>query len=159
MKKLITLSFAALLIGCVNPSMEEGFENLRERLAEVEAELTPIVNGIQADMAEITATVAEITATMDDMADNTTGALATIAEINATLDNIGVELEKKLTKEQLAAFAEQVEDLAADIDMLVFLADYDYDGVMNGLDQCPDTPIMEIADVNANGCSPSQLDD
>ena len=43
------------------------------------------------------------------------------------------------------------------ISMLVFVADYDYDGVMNGLDQCPDTPITEINDVNGVGCSPSQL--
>ena len=41
--------------------------------------------------------------------------------------------------------------------MLVFVADYDYDGVINGLDQCPDTPITEISEVNGVGCSPSQL--
>ena len=36
-------------------------------------------------------------------------------------------------------------------------ADYDYDGVMNGLDQCPDTPITEVSEVNGVGCSPSQI--
>ena len=41
--------------------------------------------------------------------------------------------------------------------MRLFVADYYYDGVIYGLDQCPDTPITEISEVNGVGCSPSQL--
>ena len=41
------------------------------------------------------------------------------------------------------------------IDQLVLLADYDYDGVINGLDQCPDTLLN--ATVNSQGCSEVQL--
>jgi len=40
------------------------------------------------------------------------------------------------------------------IDQLVLLADYDYDGVINGLDQCPDTELN--ATVNEQGCSEEQ---
>ena len=39
--------------------------------------------------------------------------------------------------------------------MLVAVADYDYDGVLNALDQCPDTVLN--ATVNGQGCSEVQL--
>ena len=40
------------------------------------------------------------------------------------------------------------------IDQSVLLADYDYDGVINGLDQCPDTELGLT--VNEQGCSEEQ---
>ena len=61
------------------------------------------------------------------------------------------------TSEQVQSLLAQVQDANDKVKQLVFLADYDYDGVMNGLDQCPDTPIEEINQVDGNGCSPSQL--
>lgn len=37
--------------------------------------------------------------------------------------------------------------------------DDDNDGVVNSIDECPNTPPDEVDDVDAVGCSPSQLDD
>ncbi|MEE2812073.1 MAG: hypothetical protein VX320_02530 [Candidatus Thermoplasmatota archaeon] len=37
--------------------------------------------------------------------------------------------------------------------------DQDGDGVLDGSDNCSDTPLEEIVDVDAEGCAPSQLDD
>ena len=53
----------------------------------------------------------------------------------------------------------QVQEMGEDVDQLVAVADYDNDGVMNALDKCPNTLLSEINNVNADGCSPSQLDD
>ena len=47
--------------------------------------------------------------------------------------------------------------MGAGVDQLVAVADYDYDGVINAFDKCPDTPLNEINNVNSDGCSPSQL--
>ena len=61
-----------------------------------------------------------------------------------------------MTKYQVAALAAQFAIVNDKVQQLVFLADYDYDGVINGLDQCPDTPITEINNVDAVGCAPGQ---
>ncbi len=84
-------------------------------------------------------------------------ALVTIASIRERLAAVQVILDAAATTEQVQAVTAQVQEISEGIAMLVFIADYDYDGVMNGLDQCPDTPLTEINDVNGVGCSPSQI--
>lgn len=154
MKKLFAVLSVLVATACANPSMERGLELLTESLAELEASVTALdIEGMQSDLDAMTLQVEDIIATTEEMQDATTGALATIAEINSALDRIGEELATKVTKEQVASLLEDVQALGEDIDMLVFLADYDYDGVMNGLDQCPDTPITEINNVDSVGCT------
>jgi hypothetical protein len=73
--------------------------------------------------------------------------LADIAAVQEIIDNAG-------TKDQVAAILEDLAATQAMIDQLVLLADYDYDGVINGLDQCPDTELGLT--VNEQGCSEEQ---
>ena len=84
-------------------------------------------------------------------------ALVTISEIKDRLAALQVTLDLAATEEQIADIKIKVAQISEGIALLVFKADYDYDGVMNGLDQCPDTPITQISSVDANGCSPEQL--
>lgn len=80
-----------------------------------------------------------------------------IAQINLTLDQILVTVQTFATKDQVEGILNQLEEMGEGIDQLVAAADYDYDGVINALDKCPDTPLNEINNVNSDGCSPSQL--
>jgi len=80
-----------------------------------------------------------------------------IAQINLTLDQILVTVQTFATKDQVEGILNQLEEMGEGIDQLVAAADYDYDGVINALNKCPDTPLNEINNVNSDGCSPSQL--
>ena len=80
-----------------------------------------------------------------------------IAQINLTLDQILITVQTFATKEQVEGILDDLTKMGEGIDQLVSTADYDYDGVINALDKCPNTPINEINNVNSDGCSPSQL--
>ena len=82
-----------------------------------------------------------------------------IAQINLTLDQILITVQTFATKEQVEGILDDLTKMGEGIDQLVSTADYDYDGVINALDKCPNTPINEINNVNSDGCSPSQLTD
>jgi len=82
-----------------------------------------------------------------------------IAQINLTLDQILITVRTFATKEQVEGILDDLIVMGEGIDQLVATADYDYDGVINALDKCPNTPIEEINNVNSDGCSPSQLTD
>jgi len=158
MKKLLFAVISFVLIGCTNPSMEEGLANLTEKLAQLEAELVAVdVAGMLADLETMTAQVEQAQIDVDESNAAMEEALVTIANIKERLAAVQVILDEAATVEQVQALRDKVAEISEGISMLVFIADYDYDGVMNGLDQCPDTPITEINDVNGVGCSPSQL--
>ena len=82
-----------------------------------------------------------------------------IAQINLTLDQILITVQTFATKEQVEGILDDLTKMGEGIDQLVSTADYDYDGVINALDKCPNNPINEINNVNSDGCSPSQLTD
>lgn len=157
MKKLVLSMVALLAIGCANPSMERGLESLNASLAELDAAVVALnIEQMQADLqsmqdmaADMIVTAEENRIAMDEALNSVDGILAGLARVKENLDQAA-------TAEQVAELAAAVEEFGEGIDMLVFLADYDYDGVMNGLDQCPDTPLSEINDVNGVGCSSSQ---
>tara|TARA_B100000900_G_scaffold331280_1_gene291960 strand:+ start:446 stop:928 length:483 start_codon:yes stop_codon:yes gene_type:complete len=158
MKKILFAVIGFVMIGCTNPSMEEGLADLNARLAELEAELVTIdVNAMLSDLATMTAQVEQAQIDVDESNAAMQEALVTIASIKEKLVALQVVLDEAATVEQVQALRDKVAQISEGISMLVFIADYDYDGVMNGLDQCPDTPITEINDVNGVGCSPSQL--
>ena len=85
------------------------------------------------------------------------GIFIQIANIRLGLQDILAIIKTKATKEQMEQLLAQVEEMGEGVDQLVAVADYDYDGVINALDKCPDTPLNEINNVNSDGCSPSQL--
>jgi hypothetical protein len=158
MKKLLFAVIGFVMIGCTNPSMEEGLADLTAQLAQLEAELVGVdVAGMQADLVEMTAQVEQAQIDVDESNAAMEAALVTIASIKERLAVVQALLDEAATAEQVQALRDKVAEISEGISMLVFVADYDYDGVMNGLDQCPDTPITEVSEVNGVGCSPSQI--
>lgn len=179
MKKTIIAVISFVMVGCANPSLERGFESLSESLAELDAAFIALdIEQMQNDIATAQDAVDQMTLDMEateamlqEMADNLawgddfdTTVLGQLTAMEQIVLNITVRLQETLvtvenmaTSEQIQGLLAQVQDANDKVKQLVFLADYDYDGVMNGLDQCPDTPIEEINEVDVNGCSPSQL--
>ena len=158
MKKLLFAVIGFVMIGCTNPSMEEGLADLNAKLAALEAEIVAAdIAGMEADVAAMTVQVEEALASAIESNETLEEALATISEIKDKLVALQVALDAAATEEQIADIKVKVAQISEGIALLVFKADYDYDGVMNGLDQCPDTPITQISSVDANGCSPEQL--
>jgi hypothetical protein len=157
MKKILFTLIGLAMIGCTNPSMEEGLADLTSKLAQLEAELLAVdVAGMLADLETMTSQVEQAQIDVDEHNAFQQEALVTIANIKERLAAVQVLLDEAATAEQVQALRDRVAQVSEGISMLVFIADYDYDGVMNGLDQCPDTPITEINDVNGVGCSSTQ---
>lgn len=83
----------------------------------------------------------------------------TIMQINITMGQILDTVQTMATQDQVEGILEDLTEMGEGISGLVATSDSDYDGVINSLDLCPNTPIDEISNVNSNGCSPSQLND
>jgi len=115
------------------------------------AEINDVLNGVVDSLEGLQ--------TLYDNGNQWAGIFLQIAQIRLGLQDILATIKTKATKEQMEALLAQVEEMGEGIDQLVFLADYDYDGVINGIDKCPNTPLSEINNVNTDGCSPSQLND
>ena len=157
MKKLVLIIVALFsFASCENPSVEEGLASLEASLAELQAAMSGVdVNQMLADIATMQdqvetmeTDVEEYELQVAEWESQIQGILVDLAGVQEIIDNAG-------TKDQVAAILADVEGIQAMIDQLVLLADYDYDGVINGLDQCPDTELN--ATVNEQGCSEAQL--
>ena len=158
MKKLIFAVLSFILVACSNQSIEEGLDDLNARLVELEQQLAAVdANALISDINDIIAQVETIEQINEENKQAIAEAMATLTDLHDQLAAILVQIQEAATVEQLQAINEKVQSISEGISMLVFVADYDYDGVINGLDQCPDTPITEISQVNGVGCSPSQL--
>jgi hypothetical protein len=158
MKKLIFAVIGFVALSCTNPSVEEGLAGLEAALAELQLELDGIdVDQIITDIATMQDQVETMETDVEayelqvaEWESQIQSILVDIAAVQEIIDNAG-------TKDQVAAILEDLAATQAMIDQLVLLADYDYDGVINGLDQCPDTEVG--AEVDDNGCSAEQLED
>ena len=173
-KGLLSLLSLILITSCANPSMERGFESLNSALDELEVavddlgipqmiedldsmnvmvgEMIVDVEEYSAKMEEFNQQVLEIQARLEAMVEQVQG-------ITTVVDGMIVTAGGLATTEQMQDLLSQLEEFQSGVDILVAQADYDYDGVKNALDKCPDTPLSEINDVNSDGCSPSQLED
>ena len=157
MKKLVLILIALFAINCENPSMERGLEGLQAALAELEASFLAIdLEQMSADLLDMNETVAQLV--IDQEAANEAAAqlLVDIEDILTSLAAVKDKLDNALTVEQVQALTAQFALINEKVQTLVAIADYDYDGVINALDQCPDTPITEINNVNAVGCAPGE---
>ena len=153
MKKLFAV-IGFVMIGCANPSMEEGLDNLQEQLTALEAELAQIdIDQMTSDLETMNAQATQALADLEEHNQALADALVKMQELRERLAEVQAILDEAATVEQVQALRDKIADVADGIAMLVFLADYDHDGVMNGLDQCPDTPITEINNVDAVGCT------
>ena len=154
MKKILFAVIGSILIGCTNPSMERGLENLNASLAELEASFVALdIEQMQADLIAMNEMATSMVVTAEENRIAMEEALITVASILEGLENVRISLEEAATVEQVQILRDKVAQISEGIARLVFLADYDYDGVINGLDQCPDTPITEINNVDNTGCT------
>ena len=144
-------------LSCVNPSMEDGLEKMDAALAELAAAIESLnIPQMQADLEQMNIDVAQIEYDLQDV----NGSWAQLID---ELNNLHLQLQDILAISENWATSEQMQDLLADIqefgegvDLLVLQADYDYDGVINAIDQCPNTPLKDINNVNAQGCAPGE---
>jgi paraquat-inducible protein B len=158
MKKLIFTVIGFVALSCTNPSIEEGLASLEAALAELEASMVGIdVDQMIADVASMQDQVETMQTDVDAYNEQAEGWLTQIDEILGDLAALQVIIDAAPTKDQVADILADLERTQEMIDTLVLLADYDYDGVINGLDQCPDTELG--AEVDDNGCSAEQLED
>ena len=79
-----------------------------------------------------------------------------LAEIKISLNGVLAQVKTLATKEQVAAINSMLQEMNNDLDWYVSIQDFDYDGVLNFVDKCPNTPITQINEVNANGCAPGE---
>lgn len=174
MKKLIAVLSVFGIVACTNPSMERGFSNLNDSLSELATaiedlgipqmisdidDMNIMVGGMIADIEEYSAQMEEFNAQVLEIQARLDAMLEQVQGITETVNGMTVTAGGLATSQQMQDLLSQVEEFQAGVDILVAQADYDYDGVINALDQCPDTPLEEINEVDANGCSPSQLED
>lgn len=170
--KYLTIVGILLLSACMNPSMENGFEKLNKSLSELESAIAVLdipqmiddldsmnvmVNEMVTDieeystkMEEFNLQIVELQAKFDAMAEQVQG-------MTEVVDGMIVAAEGLATTEQFQKLLADMNEFQQGVNLLVLAADYDYDGIINASDKCPDTPIGEINDVDTNGCSPSQI--
>ena len=79
-----------------------------------------------------------------------------LAEIKISLNGVLAQVKTLATKEQVAAINQMLQEMNNDLDWYVSVQDFDYDGVLNFADKCPNTPITQINEVNADGCAPGE---
>jgi hypothetical protein len=156
MKKLVLIIVALFsFASCENPSVEEGLASLEASLAELQAAMSGV------DVNQMLADIATMQDQVETMETDIEGYELQVAEWELQIQNILADLEgvqaiidDAATKSQTDAIMEDLTDIQEMIDILVLIADYDYDGVVNGLDQCPDTELGLT--VNEQGCSEEQ---
>ena len=174
MKKLFLGLALLVAASCTNPSMERGFDSLNASLADLETSLEELgipqmiedLNSINNSVDQMIADIEEYSLKMEEfnqqvlqMQARLEAMLIQVQGITTTVEGMTVTVGGMATSEQMQDLLAQVEDFQAGVDMLVAIADYDYDGVANALDKCPDTPLSEINNVNSDGCAPSQIED
>jgi len=157
MKKLVLIMVAMFgFLSCENPSIEDGLASLEASLAALQAEMAGIdVEQMLDDVSSMQTQVETIQTDVDAYNEQAEGWLTQIDEILGDLAALQVIIDAAPTKDQVADILADLERTQEMIDTLVLIADYDHDGIINGLDQCPDTELG--ATVNNQGCSEAQL--
>jgi hypothetical protein len=157
MKKLLLIMVAIFgFLSCENPSVEDGLASLETALAELEAAMAGVnVDQMLTDVSSMQTQVETMQIDVDAYNEQAEGWLNQINDILTDLAAVQVIIDNAATTEQTDALLADVQEISAMIDQLVLIADYDADGVINGLDQCPETILG--ATVNNQGCSEVQL--
>ena len=140
-----------IVISCANPNMQEGLDNLRSQLSQISDQIDTM------NLNELTQRVNELKLSVENLIIDVDSAQLTLNTLQETLELILVKVNELPTSEDIQDILSTIEEIQSDIDVLVARADFDLDGVINAIDECPDTPISEINDVNEVGCSPSQI--
>jgi len=142
-----------LLGSLIGSFTDDSTQGARTLSAEEEAGIPQM----QTDLEQMNADAAQMLETVNGLEGDWEASMQAFDELHERLQAILAQSENWATSEDMAGLLEQVEEFGEGVDLLVLRADYDYDGVINALDKCPDTPLNEINNVNSDGCSPSQL--
>ena len=147
-----------VLVSCINPSLETGLDTLRDEIERLQSQVQIVdVNGLVDGVIELESTVDTLVIqfdTLDVTMEELQQMISTLQETVSDLEDAYSSLAPDGTLQGILVKLEKIQE---GIDVLVARADYDIDGVINAIDECPDTPITEIKQVNDVGCSPSQL--
>lgn len=142
---------------CQNPSLDEGFERLNKSFAELEAAFAALnIDQMESDIISMNDQLAQMILDVEQQNGTWAEIMNTIENIKSRLEAIVVESESWATSEDMADLLVKVRNVREGIETLVLRADYDYDGVINAIDKCPDTPLTEINNVDAQGCAPGE---
>lgn len=112
------------------------------------SEIDDVLNGVVSSLEGLQA--------LYDEGNQWAGIFLQIANIKLGLQDILATMKTKATKAQVEELLASLQEVGEGVDQLVAVADYDYDGVINALDKCPETPITQINNVNAEGCAPDE---
>lgn len=147
-----------VLVSCVNPSLQTGLDNLREEINNLQAQVVSVdVSSLVSNVEELESAVDNLVIQFDTL-DITMGELQQmISTLQETVSDLEIAFQSLAPDGTLQGILVKLQRIQEGIDILVARADYDIDGVINAIDECPDTPITEIKQVNEVGCSPSQL--
>lgn len=140
-----------IIISCTNPNMQNGLDDLRSQILQIGDQIEVI------DLSELTQKVNELKLLIENLVIDVDSAQPTLNTLQETLSLLLIRINELPTEEEIQDVLSTIEEIQSGIDVLVARADYDIDGVINAIDECPDTPISEINDVNEVGCSPSQI--
>lgn len=140
-----------IIISCTNPNMQNGLDDLRSQILQIGDQIEVI------DLSELTQKVNELKLLIENLVIDVDSAQPTLNTLQETLSLLLIRINELPTEEEIQDVLSTIEEIQSGIDVLVARADYDIDGVINVIDECPDTPISEINDVNEVGCSPSQI--
>lgn len=157
---IVSIVFTLSTTACVNPSMDDGFDKLNKSLAELEAAIAALnIPQMVEDLESMNATAANMLVEVESMQGVWDESIAMLAEINSRLDSMLADSESWATSEQMDELKDKVEEFNEGVETLVLAADYDYDGVINAIDQCPNTPLDKIGEVNSLGCATGETPD
>ena len=147
-----------ILVSCVNPNLEEGLDNLRSEIEKLQSKVQVLdVNVLVENTIQLESAVDNLVIQFDTL-DITMGELQQmISTLQETVSDLEIAFQSLAPDGTLQGILVKLQRIQEGIDILVARADYDIDGVINAIDECPDTPITEIKQVNEVGCSPSQL--
>ena len=155
MKKILAVLSVILVSACTNLSAEEGLARLEAALADLQLAMEGVdVNQMLTDIASMQDEVESMENDVNLYVEQVEEWEAQIQSILADLATAQELVDNLATTEEVNAILADVQGIQAMIDQLVLLADYDYDGVINGLDKCPDTELGLT--VNEEGCSEEQ---
>jgi chaperonin cofactor prefoldin len=147
-----------VLVSCINPSLETGLDTLRDEIERLQSQVQLVdVNGLVESVTELESTVDTLVIEFDTLDTTMEELQQMISTLQETVNDLEIAFQSLAPDGTLQGILVKLEKIQEGIDVLVARADYDIDGVINAVDECPDTPITEIKQVNDVGCSPSQL--
>ena len=140
-----------IITSCTNPNMQNGLDDLRSQLQQISDQIEVI------DLNELTQRVNELKLLIETLVIDVDSAQSTLNTLQETLSLLLTRVNELPTSDDIQGILSTIGEIQSGIDVLVARADFDLDGIINAIDECPDTPISEINDVNEVGCSPSQI--